>query len=109
MPVADRRAEGSYDVAKAGLVGDDHVDVPLDHDGPSLLADCLRPIVEPVEHAPLVENGALGPVQVFGLDIAGQRAGPEAHDTALGVPYRKHQSPMEAVSDRPVFGLVEQS
>ncbi len=99
MSCRERRAHGRDDGQEAGLPQRDHVGVSLDDDRAIFLRDRLPGAVEPVEQVALLEQIALGRVDVLRLQAIVVVEPPrlEAAHVAARIGERKEQPALEVV------------
>ena len=106
MMLGQRRSHRRDDRLEPGLPQRDHVGVALDHDRPVLLRDRRPSEVEAVENVALLEQLALGRVDVLPLQrvVVVELARLEPDHPAARVGEREHQPRREVV----VAALVRQ-
>ena len=105
--LGESRAHRRDDRLEPRLPQRDHVRVALDHDGAVLLRDRRPREMEAVEHVALLEELALGRVDVLALEriVVVELAGLEPDHPAARVGEREHQPRREVV----VAALIRQS
>ena len=101
----ERGAQGGDHVGGARLVAGDHVRVALDHHGGAGLQDGLFGEVQPVERPLLVEDVALGGVEVLGVVLVAELPAAEGDGPAQGVADREDEPVPEHV-EAPALGGV---
>ena len=95
--LGQRRAHLGDGLGHAGLMERDHVGVALDDHHPPGLGRRGAGHVLPVDDLALVEDLAVGRVEVLRLLVRLHRARAEAEDVALGVGERERHAPAEAI------------